>query len=148
MRIHAKLCHLGKRCVTQVATSLAWVGTLKIECVWLIVQKRVKAVIRPHTRGVLNKAVREAENLVVRTESHRVATLIPSQVVFNQIDVLIHEVYARRIFSAKIHCHIFSSVFTLHVCDIHRRALVVDVAVVADAIIRHTQFVAPIVAEA
>ena len=74
--------------------------------------------------------------------------LVPSQVVLNEVDVLAEEVNARRIFSTDVNGDVLGAVFALHVLDVHCRTVVADFAVVADAVVRCTELVAPFVVEA
>ena len=70
LSVEAELACLGCRSVAEVATSLAWVRTLEVELVRVVVQECVETVVNPFTCSILNEAVGDVEEFVVSTESH------------------------------------------------------------------------------
>ena len=102
LSIEAKLACLDGWRILRVTASERWVGVLIVESVGLIVEEIVQVIESPRTISSLNEEVRNLVDFVVCTESQRMATQVPAEVILQRVDVLVQRIGCRTIFCTDI----------------------------------------------
>ena len=142
LQVQTQLTGLDDGSPAQVAISDGGVGALEHKLVGGVVHEVVQRVVNPLTGDRLDEQVAHLEELVVGSQGDGVTTLVPRQVVFQQIHVLIQEVGTRAILSTDVDGDIAASVVLVgHVLDPEQRTLIRHVAAVADAVVASAEFV-------